>query len=363
MTSDALLIYGATGFTGGLVVEAARARGLRPVLGGRNRVRLEALAASTGLEYRVAPLTDPDALERSLEAVDVALLVAGPFSETAPPMLEACLRTGTHYLDLTGECAAIEATLGKSAAARRCGRMVMPGCGFDIVASDCLASHVNRRLPGAEHLVIGLSGLVTPTRGSLRTIVEHAGMAVRTRRAGRFAAVPPAALRRRFDFGRGDGWSSAVTWGDVVTAFLTTGIPNIEVYFEETPAFRAMLLAGRTFGPLLQAPAAQAWMKAHAQFLPEGPSAAERAHHTCVVVAEAESADGRRAVSRLHTPEAYSLSAQTATAIAARALGGDVEAGFQTPARVYGADFILEFAGVSREDLTDRGGADGAVGC
>jgi hypothetical protein len=56
-------------------------------------------------------------------------------------------------------------------------------------------------------------------------------------------------------------------------------------------------------------------------------------------------------VSRLRTPEAYSLSAQTGAAIAERAIGDDVECGFQTPARVYGADFILEFDGVTREDL------------
>jgi short subunit dehydrogenase-like uncharacterized protein len=158
-------------------------------------------------------------------------------------------------------------------------------------------------------------------------------------------------LRRSFDYGRGDGWSTAVTWGDVATAFYTTGIPNIEVYFEETATFRAMLLAGRTFGPLLQLPLAQRYMKAHAQLFPEGPTATERAVHTCVIVAEASVRGGRSVTSRLHTPEAYSMSAQTAAAIAQRAIRGDVESGFQTPARVYGAAFILQFDGVAREDI------------
>ena len=233
--------------------------------------------------------------------------------------------------------------------------MVMPGCGFDVVASDCLASHVSRRLRGAFHLAIGLSGLVMSTRGSLRTIAEHAGLAVRTRRDGRFASVPPATLRRRFDYGLGDGWSSAVTWGDVATAFHTTGIPNIDVYFEETATVRAMLLAGRTLGPLLQTPLAQAWLKAQAQMFPEGPTATERAVHRCVIVAEAESRGGNQVTSRLRTPEAYSLSAETATVIADRAIRGDVEAGFQTPARVYGSNFILQFDGVAREDLDPAG--------
>jgi short subunit dehydrogenase-like uncharacterized protein len=351
MTSDPLLIYGATGYSGRLIVEAAVTKGLRPILGGRSLTRLEAVAAPHHLECRAAVLTDPAALAHILRNVNVVVLAAGPFSQTSAPMLGACLHAGIHYLDLTGECAVIEALSCQSDEARRRRCMVMPGCGFDVVASDCLASHVSNRLPGASHLAIGISGLVAATRGSLQTMVEHAGLAIQTRRNGTFASVPPATLRRRFDYGRGDGWSSAVTWGDVATAFYTTGISNIEVYFEETATLRGMLLSGRSFGPLLQAPLAQAWLKAQAQWFPEGPTTAERNTHSCVVVAEAQTTMGGRVASRLRTPEAYSLSAQTAAMIAERAMRGDVEQGFQTPARVYGADFILQFDGVAREDL------------
>jgi len=353
MTSDPLLIYGATGYTGSLVVKAALARGLRPILGGRNKARLEQLAHAHGLQYRAAPVTDAAALDRVLTDIDVLLVAAGPFSETALPLLSACLRSRAHYLDLSGECAVIETVSSRGDEGRRRACMVMPGCGFDVVVSDCLASHVSARLRGASSLAIGLSGLVTPTRGSLRTMAEQAGLAVRTLREGRYYSVPPGALRRRFDFGRGDGWSTAVSWGDLATAYRTTGIPNVEVYFEETPTFRAMLLAGRTLGPLLQLPLAQAYMKAHAPLFPEGPTATERAVHTCMIVAEARTPRGEQATSRLRTPEAYSMSAQTAAAIAQRALRGDVESGFQTPARVYGGDFILQFPGVLREDFND----------
>lgn len=355
MAADPLLVYGAAGYTGRLVVERALARGLRPILAGRTASRLETLSAEFDCEYAVVALTDTAALDRLLRRVRVAVLAAGPFSQTAVPMCEACVRTGVHYLDLTGECTVIETLFARSERARRGECMVMPGCGFDVVASDCLAAHVARRLPGASHLAIGLSGLVTVTRGSLRTIAEQAGQPVRVRRDGGYTAVPPGALRRRFDYGHGSGWSSAVTWGDVATAFHTTGIPNVDVYFEETPPVRAMLLAGRTFGQTLQTPLAQSWLKAHAQFFPEGPTATERAIQRCVVVAEALSDDGGAAVSRLGTPEAYAFSSQTAVAIAERALRGDVEFGCQTPGRVYGPDFVLGFEGVTREDLDDAG--------
>jgi short subunit dehydrogenase-like uncharacterized protein len=71
-----------------------------------------------------------------------------------------------------------------------------------------------------------------------------------------------------------------------------------------------------------------------------------------VFVAEVEGTSGNRASSRLRTPEAYTFTAMVAPVIAARVLAGDVEAGFQTPARVYGADFPLKFEGVTREDLS-----------
>ena len=352
MTPTPLLVYGATGFTGRLIVDAAIRRGLRPILGGRDRARLEALASECECEYRVATLSEDASLSTALRDVDAVLLSAGPFSRTAVPMARACLRAGVHYLDVTGECGALESLVAYRDEARQRGCMVMPGCGFDVVASDCLARHVADRLPGAAFLALGLSGLVTPTRGSIRTIAEHVGLGMRVRRNGALAAVPPGVVRRRFEYGRGTGWSTIVTWGDVVTAFHTTGIPNIEVYFEETPGLREGLLAGGVLGPLLQLPPAQTWMKAQAQLFPEGPTPGERAVHTCVVVAEVRAPSGRRASARLRTPEAYTFSAATAVAIAERVLRGDVEPGFQTPARVYGADFILQFDGVAREDLS-----------
>jgi short subunit dehydrogenase-like uncharacterized protein len=349
--SDPLLVYGATGFTGRLVVQALLARGLRPLLAGRNRMRLEKMAGPLALDYRVAEVTDASALAALLTDIRVVVLTAGPFSQTATPMLTACLAAGAHYLDLTGECMVFDALSQFSRQAHARGCMVMPGCGFDVVATDCLACHVSGRLGDASQLAIGISGLNTATRGSLRTIAAQAGRPVLTRRHGALTAVEPGVVRRPFDFGCGARWSTAVTWGDVITAFHSTGIPDITVYFEETAPLVAMLTAGRTFGPLLQTAAAQAWLRAHADLFPEGPTRSEQRVHGCTIVAEAAAEDGRRVGSRLKTPEAYSFSAETVATIAQRALSGDTESGFHTPGRVYGADFVLQFTGVTREDV------------
>ena len=349
--SDPLLIYGATGFTGRLMIAGALERGLRPVLAGRDEARLAALAGGLGLEYRTARLGDGPALDAALRDVRVVLHAAGPFSETSRPMVEACLRAGAHYLDITGEISVIEALAARHAEARRRGVMVMPSVGFDVVPSDCLAAHVAARLPGARRLALGITGLRIATRGSAKTLTEHAFHGVQVRRGGALVRVPAGALRRGFDFGDGVRPSLAVLWGDVATAWYTTGIPDVEVYFEANPVVLSLLFATRWFGWLLATAPWQTWLKTWADLMPDPAGEVARGGPGMVVVAEAEDDRGRRASARLRTPEAYAFTGVTASTIARRVLQGDFEPGFQTPGRVYGPDFVLSFAGVTREDL------------
>jgi short subunit dehydrogenase-like uncharacterized protein len=349
--SDPLLIYGATGYSGGLMTHRALAAGLRPIVAGRDPRKVAALGERLGLETRVARLDDTPSLLRALSDVRVVLHAAGPFSHTARPMVDACLQTGTHYLDLSAAVDVIEGLVARDAQARRRKVMLMPGVGFDVVPTDCLAAHVARRLPRARHLALGISGLTLATPGSAKAFAEHAGRPIAVRRNGTIVSVPPGVLEHPFDYGAGMRPSAAVSWGDVAAAYYTTGIPNIEVYFESTPVLQGMLVATRYFGPALRTGPWQAVLKTWADALPEGPTEAQRAAVRTVVVAEAEAAGGQRVRARLRAPEAYTLTSETGPAIGARVLAGDVEVGFQTPARVYGADFVVRFAGVSREDL------------
>lgn len=346
-----LMVYGATGFTGGLCVRALLERGVRPVLGGRSGRKLGALARELGLEFRVAPLDDPARLDDALRDVCAVLHTAGPFARTARPMAEACLRTRTHYLDVAGEAPPIESLAPYDAEARRQGIMIMPAVGFDVVPSDCLAAHVARRLPGAIRLEIGIAAMGFLTPGSAQAFLEYAGQPIRVRRGGALIGVPPGSLERRFDFGSGERESSAVSWGDTATAWYTTGIPDVTTYFEVTPQLRAALAACLAWGRLLGTAPVQAVMQAFTQVLPDGPTPEQRRSRHMVIVAEAQDASGGRVASRLFTPESYTFTAMTAPRIASRVLRGDLEPGFQTPARVYGADFVLTFEGVRREDL------------
>ena len=353
--AEALLIYGATGYIGDLTVDAALERGLRPRLGGRDAGRVARRAEHAGLASAAAALDDTRALDRMLADVKVLLNAAGPFSETWRPLVDACVRTGVHYLDLTAEVLVFEGIRTCGAAARQRGIMLLPGVGFDVVPSDCLAAHVAGRLPGAHTLRVGVSGLELMSRGSAKTLANQAGRPAFVRRGGQLTTIPAGSLEHTFDFGSGPSSGIAVSWGDLATAFDTTGIPNIETYFEATPQIRTMVAAERLLGPLFSTMPARTLMAAFSSSIPPGPDEEERATRAAAIVIEAEHPSGYTVRSRLRTPEAYTLSARTAAAIAADVLAGNYEPGYQTPARLLGADYVLRFDGVSREDLASEG--------
>ncbi len=350
MPSTPLLIYGANGYTGALIARLAIARGLRPILAGRSRAALAAVAAPLGLEQRLFALEDAAALDAALADSRVVLHCAGPFAHTAQLMADACFRTHTHYLDITGEIAVFEALCARDAEARAAGIMVLPGAGFDVVPSDCLAAHLKRRLPSATSLALAFQVLGGVSRGTANTAIENMARGGMVRRAGKLSAVPAAYKTRVIDLGRGPVTASTIPWGDVATAFHSTGIPNIEVYTVLSATTRRLMVASSELRPVLGSYAAQRLLKRLVRGQPPGPSDDERAHGLSLLWGEVVDDRGTRCVSRLRAPEAYTVTAHTALAIAEKALAGQAPAGFQTPSRAYGADLILEIPGMTRED-------------
>ena len=346
-----LLIYGATGYTGELIARAAAARADRPILAGRNGAAVAALAESLFLPHRAFALDDARALDAGLEGVSAVLHCAGPFAATAAPMASACLRARAHYLDITGEIEVFERLHARDAEARAAGVMLLPGVGFDVVPSDCLAAHLKRRLPGATRLTLALLPSGRLSRGTATTMVEHAHRGGLVRRGGALTPVPPGWKTRRVDFGRGERTVITIPWGDVSTAYHSTGIPDIEVYAAAPAVSRAMLRASRFFRPVLRAPAVKSYLKRRIRRGAPGPSAEERARGRTVIWGEVTDGAGGRAVSRLSGPEGYELTVRAALAVVDQVLRGGAPPGFQTPSRAYGADFVLGIPGVTREDL------------
>ena len=349
--SSNFLLYGANGYTGRLIARIGRERGFRPILAGRDAESIRELAAQYNLEHHVFALEDSAKLDAALREVPVVLHCAGPFSRTSKPMADACLRTKTHYLDITGEATVIEALAARDREAREAGIMLLPCVGFDVVPSDCLAAHLKRRLPSATHLALGIQGMGRVSRGTATTMVENINRGGLVRRDGHLIPVPAAWKTREIDFGRGAVVATTIPWGDVATAFYSTGIPNIEVYAAMPAGLRRVMKLTRPFKSLLGSVLVQGFLKKRIKRQPPGPSDEERERGKSFVWGEVKDSAGSNAVSRLSGPEGYTLTAHTALAIVGYVLAGNFSVGFQTPSKAYGADLILEIDGVRREDV------------
>lgn len=343
------LIYGANGYTGSLIAQMAVERGHLPILAGRSE-SVDSLAARLGLRSRRFDLDSPTSIDAGLKDVDAVLHCAGPFERTARPMAEACCRNRVHYLDITGEIGVFEMLAAMDRPARDREVLILPGVGFDVVPTDCLAVHLKRRLPTATHLCLGFQSLGRVSRGTATTMVEnlHRGGAIR--RDGQIRRVPAAWKTRTIDFGRGPVVAMTIPWGDVSTAWYSTGIPNIETYVAAPRAVRMMAWITRPIAPLLGSGVVQRWLKRRIQAQPPGPTDEQRARGRTLVWGEVCDDRGNSVRSRLRGPEGYTVTAIAALAIVERVLRGDLQHGFQTPARLYGPDFVLSLPGFERTD-------------
>ena len=343
------LIYGANGYTGELITRFAAEKGLKPILAGRNAGKVEALAKQFGMPFRVFDLNDSAKLDAALLEVEFVLHCAGPFSLTSRAMVESCLRNKKHYLDITGEIAVFEAMAQLDKQAQDAGIMIMPGVGFDVVPSDCLARHLKNRLPTATHLTLAFYGLGRISHGTQATMTMNIGRGGAIRRDGEIVSVPAAYKTREIDFGEVQKLGVTIPWGDVSTAFYSTGIPNIEVYTIVPAQQLSLLKLSRYLGWILATSLIQSVLQK--QIPAGGPSDEERAGGKTYLWGSASDAEGNKVESRQQGAEGYTLTALTALKIAEKILAGNFCAGFQTPAKCYGADLILEIEGVVRTDV------------
>ncbi|HEX6559554.1 MAG TPA: saccharopine dehydrogenase NADP-binding domain-containing protein [Longimicrobiales bacterium] len=339
-----LLLYGATGYTGRLIAHTAAEYGLRPVLAGRDHAAVAELAGQLGLDYRVFSLDD----DIDLSGSTLVLHCAGPFIHTSAKLASACIRQRVHYVDITGEIDVFEQLHARDREARNSGVMLLPGAGFDVVPSDCLGAFLKAQLPSATQLNLGIAGTGRLSRGTAATMITHADKGGMIRRDGQLVRVPPAFHTREIDFGAGPRWTVTIPWGDVATAYYSTGIPNIRVYSALPRSMKPLLLLTRYAGWLMR----RQWLKdlqlKRIRRGPPGPTAAELRDGRSFVYGEAVAENGDFVDARLTGPNGYLLTAHSALLIAQRILRGDFKPGFQTPSLAYGADFVLAVPGVTR---------------
>lgn len=332
------LLYGATGYTGRLIARRAVALGMRPVLAGRSAAKVVPLAAELGLEHRVFGLDDAAAVRRGLSGAESVAHCAGPFSRTALPMARACVETGTGYLDITGEIDVFESlhALGPRAAAA--GVTLLPGAGFDVVPTDCVAALLAARLPDATQLDLAFLTGGGASPGTVRTVVESAADGGRLRSGGEIRTVPFGSRQVRAAFPSGARTVVSVPWGDVSTAYHSTGIPDVTTY---TAVPAPALAAGRVlrFGPL------RGVLGGAAGRLVRGPGERALNGTGCEVWGRARDAAGNTVSATLTGPNPYRLTVDSVLRIVPRL--PELANGFQTPSRALGADFAGTLDGVS----------------
>lgn len=342
------LLYG-VGYTGQLIAREAVRRGLAPTLAGRDPDKVGAVARELGLAHRAFALDRADDAA-GLDGMALVLHCAGPFSATGVLMMERCLRRGAHYLDITGEIDVFEQAHARDARARAAGVLLCPGVGFDVVPTDCIAAALKAALPEATHLRLGFDSRSAVSPGTARTAVEGLALGGRVRRDGRIVRVPHGHRTRRIDFGGGERMAVTVAWGDVSTAFHTTGIPNIEVYAAVPAAAAFAARLGGLLEPLMAVPLVRDAVVRRAGAV-RGPTAAARAERPTFVWGEAEAAGVRRTC-RMRTANGYDFTVSSALGIVASMLGRPPPPGFCTPSRLMGQDFASSLPGSGAMTVT-----------
>jgi short subunit dehydrogenase-like uncharacterized protein len=349
MQSNSFLLYGANGYTGELIARYAKQYHLQPVLAGRRKEVIEPLANKLHLSYRIFDVNEMAALQAALKEVKAVIHAAGPFQFTAKQMIEACLQTGTHYLDINGDIAVFEMIKRYDDAAKKVGIMLLPGAGFDVVPTDCVALQLKKLLPDAIALQLAFATLGGGlSHGTATTMANKLGEGGAVRKEGKIIRKPLGQKGMWIDFGVKKIFVMSIPWGDISTAWFTTGIPDIETYTGISKRVYQLVKLQPLFNWLLRTNFIRNYFKKKINQRPAGPTDEQRSKAISLVWGKATNAAEKTATVQLSGPEGYTLTAHSALIIVQKVLNGNFYPGYQTPASAYGETLVMEIPGVQQ---------------
>ncbi|WP_336777722.1 saccharopine dehydrogenase family protein [Pantoea sp. USHLN256] len=323
-----LMIYGATGYTGSMIVQHVLASGISVIIAGRNKEKLAAMANDLNLPFNVFTLEDPSVVDQALAGVTVLLNCAGPFFHTADVLIKAAVRNQVHYLDIAAEHDSYRLAEAYDSEASAEGVMLLPGCGGSVAMLGCLARHAADRVKSPRSISLALNVTGSMSRGSAVSALENLSPECLARLNGQLVPTDPKELRS-FDFGKGARECFPVTLPDLITVWRATGIPDIATFVH---------VSGNGFP------------QGDLSAIPDGPSAEERASNRYQAAAEVVDAEGKRVRMLLDTVNGYSFTALAATEAARRVLSGLARSGFITPVELFGKGFAESIADTSITD-------------
>ncbi len=351
MSKDKVLLYGANGYTGKLIARYAKDYNITPVLAGRNEKEITELANELQFPYSIFSLDDAASIEQQLQDVKLVIHAAGPFNKTAKQMVEACIATNTHYIDINGDISVFEFIKKYSDKAKNAGVMLMPGAGFDVIPTDCTALHLKQQLPDATHLQLAfISSGGQTSHGTATTMASRTGEKAVIRMNGKFVKKPLGFKGLWIEANGKKRFVMSIPWGDISTAYHTTGIPNIEVFTGMKPSVYRILKFQFLFNWLLRTNYVRGLIQKKINSRPAGPTDEQRAHSKTVVWGKVKNAAGKEIISQLICADGYTLTAWGCLLITQKIMADNYKAGYQTPAGCYGKDLVFEIPQTKRID-------------
>ena len=348
--SHKILIYGANGYTGRLITKQAVNENLVVEIAGRNSSAISELAKQYQIKYHIIALNQATQLKDLLKEFETVIHCAGPFSETAQPMVEACIAAQTNYLDITGEISVFEMIMRQHEAAKSAEVALIPGVGFDVVPTDCLTAYVFEKMPDAESLELAFVGSKTGlSRGTAVTMVKNMPKGGYIRKNGRITKVPLAYEVKEIEFPHKKQWCMTIPWGDLITAYHQTGIPDIKVFSGANYKTIKKIKRFRSLTSILAINWLQKLIRNKIEQTITGPTTENLQLGKTYVFAKVMNRQGEQFSAYLITPEAYQLTAITAVKSAKLLINSNLK-GYYTPAQAFGKDFIMEVDGVIRKD-------------
>lgn len=344
--TPSFLIYGANGQTGQLVVDALLARGLKPVLGGRNDARVKALAEARGLRHRIFDLDDRNGLDHGISGFRLVVNLAGPFVGTSTALAQGCLRVGAHYADISAELADFRSLQPLAERASDSGVMLLPGIGFGFLITECLALHAWQRHRAAVQMQVGIRySHHGQSRGSLKTLLENPALPGFRLEAGQLKSTAAFENQAEFDFGDGGRRRCAsYPWrAEALAIAASTGLSTVETHIA-LPRLAQWLTR---YPALAKNPRIRKLLLGSAR----GPSPKQLQQGRSWVVAQTVDENGRRQSSLLSGPDPYRCTADAVAWAAQQILAGRVQEGLATPAQLFGTEPLKALPGFT---LIDR---------
>lgn len=319
---NTLMIYGASGYTGRMATEYAKAAGLNVIVAGRDESKVTGLATKLGCRSMVFSLDDAAKVDKALVGVTVLLNCAGPYHRTAKILMRAAINTGCHYLDIAAELDSYKFAELLDNEAKAAGVLLLPGSGGSVAMLGCLAGYAAEQVTQACKVRIALHVTGSMSRGSAISASENLTTTTLCRRNGELEAQNAGNIQM-FDFGTGLVPCFPVTLPDLLTIWHATKIPNIETFVH---------VSGNAFP------------EGELTTLPDGPSPQEREANRYQAAVYITDQQGIVSRAILDTVNGYTFTPLAAVEAARRVLNGEIKPGYQTPAGLFGNQFATFIA-------------------